>query len=76
MSANRITAGLILAAGFASAQWVHYPTAGIPRTKDGKPNLVSFQLENGVYIVPRIVDAGYLALGKRKLDFSRQITGK
>jgi len=44
--------------------------------KDGKPNLVSFQLENGVYIVPRIVDAGYLALGKRKLDFSRQITGK
>jgi len=22
-----------------SAQWVHYPTAGIPRTKDGKPNL-------------------------------------
>ena len=21
------------------AQWLHYPTAGIPRTKDGKPNL-------------------------------------
>jgi len=39
--------------------------------KDGKPNLVSFQLENGVYIVPKIVDSGYLALGKRKLDFSR-----
>src|SRR5690348_11644083 len=30
--------------------------------KDGKPNLVSFQLENGVYIVPKIVDAGYLAI--------------
>jgi hypothetical protein len=22
-----------------SAQWLHYPTAGIPRTTDGKPNL-------------------------------------
>src|SRR5271155_2675444 len=27
--------------------------------KDGKPNLVSFQLENGVYIAPKIIDAGY-----------------
>jgi len=44
--------------------------------KDGKPNLVSFQLENGVYIVPKVVDAGYLALGKRKLNFTRQSTSK
>lgn len=40
--------------------------------KDGKPNLVPFQLENGVYIVPKIVDAGYLAIGKKKLNFLRQ----
>jgi len=44
--------------------------------KDGKPNLVSFQLENGVYIVPKVVDAGYLALGKRKLNFTRQSAAK
>jgi len=44
--------------------------------KDGKPNLVSFQLENGVYIVPKIVDAGYLAIGKKKLNFTRQTAGK
>jgi hypothetical protein len=25
----------------ARAQWVHYPTPGIPRTADGKPNLAS-----------------------------------
>jgi hypothetical protein len=34
--------GLLLAlfAGIPlGAQWVHYPTPGIPRTKDGKPNL-------------------------------------
>lgn len=23
----------------ASAQWIHYPTAGVPKSKDGKPNL-------------------------------------
>src|SRR5882724_8226574 len=44
--------------------------------KDGKPNLVSFQLENGVYIVPKVVDAGYLALGKKKLNFMRQNAAK
>jgi len=25
----------------ASAQWLHYPTPGIPRTRDGKPNLAA-----------------------------------
>ena len=44
--------------------------------KDGKPNLVSFQLENGVYIVPKIVDSGYLAVGKKKLTFTRQFAAK
>lgn len=36
--------GFALLAIFAStlsAQWVHYPTPGIPRTKDGKPNLTA-----------------------------------
>jgi type IV secretion system protein VirB9 len=44
--------------------------------KDGKPNLVSFQLENGIYVIPKIVDNGYLALGKKKLNFSRQASAK
>jgi type IV secretion system protein VirB9 len=44
--------------------------------KDGKPNLVPFQLENGVYIVPKIVDSGYLAVGKKKLTFTRQVPAK
>jgi type IV secretion system protein VirB9 len=39
---------------------------------DGKPNLISFQLENGVYIAPKIIDAGYLAIGKRKFTFTRR----
>jgi type IV secretion system protein VirB9 len=42
--------------------------------KDGKPNLVSFQVENGVYVVPKIVDSGYLAVGKKKLSFFRRVS--
>ena len=41
--------------------------------KDGKPNLINFQLENGVYIVPKILDSGYLAIGKKKLSFARRV---
>jgi type IV secretory pathway VirB9-like protein len=44
--------------------------------KDGKPNLTNFQLENGVYIVPKILDNGYLAIGKKKLPFARQSSAK
>jgi len=44
--------------------------------KDGKPNLINFQLENGVYIVPKILDSGYLAIGKKKLPFTRQGSAK
>jgi type IV secretion system protein VirB9 len=42
--------------------------------KDGKPNLINFQLENGVYIAPKVLDNGYLAIGKKKLTFSRQVS--
>jgi len=40
--------------------------------KDGTPNLVNFQLENGVYIIPKVIDDGYLAIGKRKITFTRR----
>ena len=40
--------------------------------KDGKPNLINFQLENGVYIIPKVIDNGYLAVGKRKITFTRR----
>jgi len=43
--------------------------------KDGKPNLISFQVENGVYIAPKIIDNGYLAIGKKKLPFARRTAG-
>jgi|SRR5882724_136098 len=43
--------------------------------KDGKPNLINFDLANGVYVVPKIVDRGYLALGKKKVTFERRGAG-
>lgn len=39
--------------------------------KDGAPNLINFDLQNGVYIVPKIIDKGYLVIGKYRLDFER-----
>jgi hypothetical protein len=36
-----LTVVLAGAPGLAAAQWLHYPTADVPRTKDGKPNLAA-----------------------------------
>jgi type IV secretory pathway VirB9-like protein len=44
--------------------------------KDGKPNLINFQLENGVYIVPKLLDSGYFAVGKKKITFTRRAAAK
>ena len=40
--------------------------------KDNKPNLINFDFQNGVYIIPKIVDDGYLVVGKKKVTFTRQ----
>ena len=39
--------------------------------KDGAPNLVNFEVRDGTYIVPKILDSGYLMLGKQRLVFER-----
>lgn len=36
---------------------------------DGKPVLVNYELRGNVYIVPKILSAGRLVIGKRQLDF-------
>ena len=40
--------------------------------KDGKPALVNFQVQRGTYVVPKVLDRGYLALGNAKLAFDRR----
>ncbi|HTF69628.1 MAG TPA: TrbG/VirB9 family P-type conjugative transfer protein [Edaphobacter sp.] len=40
--------------------------------KDGKPDLINYQLKDGTYIIPKVVDKGYLEIGKHKLSFERK----
>ena len=40
--------------------------------KDGKPSLLNFQVHDGTYVVPKVLDEGYLALGKEHFTFSQQ----
>jgi len=40
--------------------------------RDGKPNLVNFDFDGGVYIIPKIVNHGYLAVGKQRVSFDRE----
>jgi type IV secretion system protein VirB9 len=40
--------------------------------KDGKPNLISYQLQDGTYVIPKVMDSGYVELGTKRMDFSRK----
>ena len=40
--------------------------------KDGKPSLVNFQVQHGTYVVPKVLDRGYLALGNQRFTFEMQ----
>ena len=52
----------------ASAQ----ETPALYEIKDGKPNLVNFELHNGTYVVGKVLDSGYFAIGKSRMNFTRQ----
>jgi type IV secretory pathway VirB9-like protein len=43
--------------------------------KDGQPSLINYSFANGLYTVPKILDAGYLAIGKQKMSFERVAKG-
>ena len=57
--------------------YIHADAAALPALyellEDGlrtrSPNLVNFQVERGVYIVPKVLERGYLAIGKQRLEF-------
>jgi type IV secretion system protein VirB9 len=40
--------------------------------KDGKPNLVTYDLREGTYIIPKVMDDGYVELGKKRMSFTRK----
>ena len=38
---------------------------------DGKPALVNFQVHNGTYVVAKVLERGYLAIGKARFAFAQ-----
>ena len=40
--------------------------------RDGQPNLITFEFQNGLYVVQKILEKGYLAIGKHKLEFASE----
>ena len=51
-------------------------TPALYEVKDKKPSLINFDFSNGLYIVPKELDNGYLAIGKQKVDFHRTTEGR
>jgi type IV secretion system protein VirB9 len=49
-----------------------HETPTLYEIKDKKPNLVNFDFENGTYVVPKVIDRGYLVIGKKRVTFNRR----
>jgi type IV secretion system protein VirB9 len=41
--------------------------------KDGKKSLIQYQCDRGMCTVPKIVDEGYLTIGKKTMEFRREM---
>ena len=39
--------------------------------KDGQPSVVNFQVQQGTYVVPKVLNRGYLALGNQRFSFQQ-----
>ena len=39
--------------------------------KEGQPSLVNFQVQSGTYVVPKVLERGYLAIGKERFSFQQ-----
>ena len=46
-------------------------TPALYELKDGKGSLINFDYNGGLYTVPKQLDNGYLAIGKKRVDFHR-----
>jgi type IV secretory pathway VirB9-like protein len=46
-------------------------TPALYEVKDKKPSLINFDFNGGLYTVPKLLESGYLAIGKQKVEFHR-----
>lgn len=40
--------------------------------KDGKPSFINYELREGTYVIPKVLDRGYLQIGKKHMTFERK----
>ncbi|WP_348266216.1 TrbG/VirB9 family P-type conjugative transfer protein [Edaphobacter sp. DSM 109919] len=50
-------------------------TPALYELKDGKGSLINFDYNAGLYTVPKQLETGYLAIGKKRVDFHRSSNG-
>jgi type IV secretory pathway VirB9-like protein len=43
--------------------------------RDGRPNLITYDLREGTYVIPKIMSDGYVELGKKRMEFTRSTKG-
>lgn len=41
--------------------------------RDGAPNLINYELRDGTYIVAKVLDKGYIEIGKKRMEFTRKV---
>jgi type IV secretory pathway VirB9-like protein len=51
-------------------------TPALYEVKDKKPSLINFDFSNGLYTIPKLIEEGYLSIGKQKVSFHRAQTGR
>ena len=56
---------------FTYLRGVFQETPALYELKDKKPSLINFDFNGGLYTVPKLLDNGYLAIGKQKVEFHR-----
>jgi type IV secretory pathway VirB9-like protein len=60
---------------FTYLQGQFQETPALYEVKDGKPSLINFDFNAGLYTVPKELGNGYLEIGKKKVEFHR-VAGK
>ncbi|HET9281379.1 MAG TPA: TrbG/VirB9 family P-type conjugative transfer protein [Candidatus Angelobacter sp.] len=40
--------------------------------KDGSPNFINYELRDGTYVIAKVLDHGYLEIGKKRMGFTRK----
>jgi type IV secretion system protein VirB9 len=54
---------------FTYLRGVFQETPALYEVKDKKPSLINFDFNGGLYTVPKLLESGYLAIGKQKVEF-------